>query len=403
MTRGLAGAALVVFAAVAQDWPQWRGPARDGVVQGFVAPAAWPKTLQLAWKTPVGGGYSSPVVAGPTAYVHTRQGEEEVVLGLDLETGKIRWRGGYPAPFDKNKYAMAHPKGPHSTPVISGGLLCTLGITAVLSCFDAATGALQWRKDFSPRVDTSRLFTGTAMSPVVDGGRLIAHVGDDRRGELVALDLATGAERWRWQGDGPGYASPLVVELGGVRQVVTLSNKAVFGIAADSGKLLWRFPFPDEWNENIVTPILFEGTLIVSGVRKPAQALRVAGGTAQSVWQNADIALYMNTPVLDGGRLFGLSTKRKGQFFCLDARTGATLWSSVGRAAENAAVVSAGPFLLWLTSDAELMVTAKNAARFEPLARYKVADSPTWAHPVVVGRRILIKDAASLALWRVGS
>ncbi|MCI0524574.1 MAG: PQQ-binding-like beta-propeller repeat protein, partial [Acidobacteria bacterium] len=168
----------LVQSAQAQDWAQWRGPNRDGVVKDFAAPTVWPEKLKLVWKTEVGSGYSSPVVSKDRAWIHARKGEEEVVSCLDLKTGKIIWSKSYPVAFAKNQYATQMGKGPHSTPVLHDGKLYTLGVTAILSCFDAATGELKWRKDLGP-TDQSKLFCGTAFSPVVDQGNLIVYAGDD--------------------------------------------------------------------------------------------------------------------------------------------------------------------------------------------------------------------------------
>lgn len=388
----------------AQEWTQWRGPARDGVVKNFAAPAAWPKELVRKWKVSAGGGYSSPLVSGSRVYLHARQDEQEVVSCLDLATGKILWSKSYPAPFAKNQYAVEMGKGPNSTPVLHEGRLYTLGVGAVLSAFDARTGELKWRKEFG-QPDTSKLFCGTAMSPVVEKGALIVHVGDDRGGSLMALDAASGTPRWEWKGDGPGYASPIIADLAGARQVVTLTDRSVVGVAADSGKLLWKMPFPDEWNENIVTPVVHKGRLILSGVRKGTMAVEVvkeAGGyAAKQVWHNPKVAMYMNSPVLDGDYLYGMSHLRKGQFFCLDARNGELLWATDGREGQNASVLSAGNLLLFLTADANLIVANKSLKAFEQVARYSVADSAVWSHPVVFGKQILVKDSASLALWSV--
>jgi outer membrane protein assembly factor BamB len=391
-------------AVPAQEWAQWRGPTRDGVAKNFSAPGAWPKALTKKWGVVVGGGYSSPLVSGSRVYLHARQGEEETVSCFDLETGKLVWTKSYPAPFKKNQYAVEMGKGPNSTPVLYNGRLYTLGVGAVLSSFDARTGELKWRKEF-PEPDTSKLFCGTAMSPVVERGALIVHVGDDRGGSVLALDASDGKVRWEWKGDGPGYSSPIVVDLAGVRQVVTLTDRSAVGVAADTGKLLWKMPFPDEWNENIVTPVLHKGRLILSGVRKGTMAVEVVkegdAYTAKQVWHNPKVAMYMNSPVLDGDYLYGMSHLRKGQFFCLDARTGELLWATDGREGQNASVVSAGDFLLFLSADANLIVARKSPKGFEQAARYSVADSAIWAHPAVLGRRILVRDSASLALWAI--
>ena len=388
----------------AQDWTQWRGPNRDGSLNSFIAPKSWPKELKHVWKTPIGSGYSSPITSQGRAYVHVRKDEQEVVSCLDLNIGKIFWSKSYPASFTNNPYATSMDKGPRATPIFYAGKLYTLGATTILSCFDAKTGDLKWRKDYSAQTDFSKLFTGAGMSPVIEGGNLIVHIGDDRKGWLIAFDAETGKERWTWEGDGPGYASPIVVELEGTRQIVALTDKSAIGVEASSGTLLWSMPFPDEWIENIVTPLVYKKMLILSGVRKSTMAIRVIKNgdnwTIEKVWENKDLPMYMSSPVLSDDHIFGFSNRRSGQFFCLDANTGATLWQTEGREGKNAALLTAGGLLFWLTDEGKLTVAKNNPKAFEPIAQYQVGESSTWAHPIFFGKNILIKDNSSLALLR---
>ncbi|MBM3242482.1 serine/threonine protein kinase [Candidatus Poribacteria bacterium] len=392
-------------ASSAQEWPQWRGPKRDGMITEFTAPQVWPDSLKLKWKIPVGTGHSSPVVTDGRIYIHTRQNEEEVVSCLNLENSELLWRKNYPVSYTMNSAATGHGKGPKSTPVLHGGKLYTLGISGILSCFDARTGALKWRKEFSKRFSNTSPLYGTAMSPLVEKGLLIAHLGGHDNGALTAFDVETGNVKWSWEGDGPAYASPIVVELEGTRQIVTQTQNYCVGISAVTGELLWRIPFTTMYDQNIVTPVLYNEMLIFSGVNKGTMAIKVIkkgnDWSTEQIWHNPKVSMYMNSPVLSGDLLFGFSPQRSGHFFCLDVRTGSTLWTSDDQQGENAAILSAEEVLFFLTNNAKLFVVKRNVNGFEPIIQYTVADSPTWAHPVILGNQILIKDASTLARWSV--
>jgi len=407
VSKSLLVASMLALAgsAAAQDWPQWRGPSRDGLAKGMAAPTTWPSALTRVWKVGVGEGHASPVVAGGRVFVFARRGEEEVLECLDLATGKSLWKHSAAAPYTMNPAASGHGKGPKSTPVVAGGRVFTLGISGRLSGFDAASGRVLWRHDFGQRFkDTSPRF-GTAMSPAADGDRLIAHVGGHDDGSLSAFDVATGAERWSWKADGPGYASPIVAALAGQRQVVTETQDHVVGLSADTGELLWKIPFTTAYTQNAVTPVISGDLVVYSGLDKGVSAVRIvkrgAGFAAEPVWSNDEVSSYMSSPVLEGGVLYGLSHKKKGQLYALDLATGRTLWLSEGRLGENAALVSAGPALLALTTDSALIVAKEDPKAYSVIRTYTVADTPTWAHPALTREGILVKDRESLALWRI--
>jgi len=388
---------ILAFSVPAEDWPQWRGPHRDGVAIGFPEPKAWPEKLTLKWRVAVGEGHSSPVVADGRIYVHARQGDREALTALRPENGQTIWQESYDAPYQMNPAATSHGKGVKSTPAVQDGRIFTFGIGGILSCFDAKTGKPQWRKEFgSPDF-------GVATSPLADRGLVIVHVGGNTEGALTAFDAATGTEKWRWKGDGPAYASPIMVELAGTRQVVTQSRHNIVGVSAATGDLLWQIPYKTVYAQNIVTPAVYRDTLIFSGIGNPVMGVKVlkhgADWTTETVWQNKDFSMYMSSPVVSGDLLFGFSQRKSGQFFCLKPGDGTMLWSSDGRQADNAAVVAAGSVWLILTPDANLIVARQSDKAFEKLRKYSVADSATWAHPVVMGHGILIKDATNLALW----
>jgi outer membrane protein assembly factor BamB len=383
------------------DWPQWRGPNRDGLVSDASVPRAWPKSLTQQWKVTVGLGHSSPVMMKDRIYVFARQGEEEVLLCLAAATGKEIWRSSQPIAYEMHNAAKAHGKGPKSTPVLNNGNVCTLGISGVLSCHDAHTGKLKWRREFSKQYPKTSPLFGTAMSPLMWDGQLIAHVGGHDKGALMAFNAETGAIKWSNEIDGPAYSSPIVVNLAGKRQVVTFLQKDLAGVDAATGMLLWKVPAKSQYDENSVTPIEYKDMIIFSREEQGLEAIRLVKQGPNivpvQVWNNKDTQLYMNTPVLQGELLFGLSARNKGQFFSIDADTGKTLWLGPGRMAENAAILNlGGKVLLMLTNDAKLVVLPTKAKDFAPVAEYTVAESPTWAHPVVTGNRILIKDETTL-------
>jgi outer membrane protein assembly factor BamB len=387
----------------AQDWPQWRGPNRDGATNSFIAPKVWPEKLKQAWKVSVGAGHSSPLVVAGKIYQHARQDDNEVVLCLDLSTGKILWQQSYPAPYSMNFAAFGHGKGPKATPAFANGKLYTFGISGILSCFDTANGSLKWRKEFSKQFKETAPAFGVSASPIIDNGLCIVNVGGPNQGAFTAFDAETGNVKWTWQGDGPGHASPIVADFAGTRQVITQTQNFCVGVAAASGQLLWKIPFTTDYDQNIVTPILSQGLIIFSGLDKGTFAVKLTKSetnwTTEQVWHNKELSMYMNSPVLSGNLLFGMSDRRSGQYFCLDAKTGATLWASEGRQGDNAAMLVAGDFLFLLNDEANLIVAKASAKTYEPIAKYTVAESETWAHPAVIGKQILVKDKTALGLW----
>ncbi len=405
ISRQLTIAGLLAFgflqAAAAQDWPQWRGPSRDGFVPASNVPASWPDSLRRAWRVEIGEGYSSPVVADGRVFVHSRRDPDEIVMALDLANGRILWQQKYPVTFEKNQYAVRMAKGPNATPLIVDKRLLTLGITGVLTAWDTATGRQLWRKDFSKIVDTSKLFCGTSASPLLLGKLVIVQVGSDvHGGQIIALDPATGTAKWEWRGAGPGYASPGVIEVAGKIQIVTMTDGSIIGLDAKTGSELWSVPFPDEWHENIATPVWTGSHLIVSGTRQGTHAysLHQVDGKWQAteVWKNTEVAMYMSSPVCGDGLIYGHSARQKGQFVALDAKTGAVRWATEGREGWHASVLLTPHHIVYLTHSADLIVARRDTATFEIEQRYHVADAETFAMPVLLGADILVRDATGL-------
>lgn len=397
---------LVLLAAVgaATDWPQWRGPNRDGYAPSFRGPAAWPEKLTQRWKVTVGEGHSSPIFGDGRIYQFSRLDGNEVLQAIQPQNGSVIWKQSYAAPYTMNLAAFQHGKGPKSTPVYSDGRVFTLGISGILSAHQATDGRLLWRKDFGSRYKNTSPDFGTATSPVVWEGMVIAFVGGDSLGALTAFDAATGVEKWQWNGDGPGYASPVVGVFSGVPQVITQSQSNLVGINAQTGQLLWQTLFTTPHQQNASTPLIVNGTLIYSGLENGVKAVRPNIGDTfkwglSAVWETKEAGFYMSTPVAVKGRLFGFSHRNKGQIVALSASTGATEWLGAPRLGDNAAIVAGAGVVMVLLNESDLIVLRNDATKYEPVRRYTVATSPTWAHPLPLDNGIVIKDANTLALW----
>lgn len=392
--------ALLASQVLAQDWTQWRGPNRDGAVASFTAPGTWPERLTQRWKVEVGLGYATPLVAGNRIYMFSRQGDNEVMSALDAASGKQIWQTGYPVTFTMQTAAARHGPGPKSTPVLANGRLYSIGMIGTVTAWDAASGKQLWQK---PGTGVVPMYTSHAFSPLVDRGLVIFHVGGHMKGALTAFDVNTGDVKWSWDGDGPGYGSPIVADLGGTRQIIAITQGKLVSVDAATGALLWERPFVSAIFTNAVTPVLYGQTLIVSGDGGPTRALSVAKKgnqwVTETVWENADIPLRFANGVIVRDTFFSLSSRNAGQYFAVDAKTGKTVWTSEPRQAGNAAIVKAGNVVFVLEDDGEMLVLQDSLTAFEPLRRYKLAEAETWTQPVISGNRVFVKDVSSLALW----
>ena len=246
-----------------------------------------------------------------------------MLRAIDADTGKIIWERPYAAAFQMNNSTSRHGPGPKSTPAFAGGRLFTLGMTGRVTAFDAASGKELWQKPGTPVQPNFH----TAMSPIVDGGMMILHVGGHNDGALTAFDPATGAVKWTWTGDGPGYGSPIIADIGGTRQVIVFSQRNLVGVSAADGQLLWSVPFEARSTTNSITPLVYGGnTIIVAGQGKPLTSYIVAnkGGkwVADLAWENPQVQMSFSNGVLVGDAIFSMSPLNSGQFFWADAKIG---------------------------------------------------------------------------------
>lgn len=346
---------MITPSTFAGDWPQWRGPNRDAHVVDFQPPATWPKSLVQKWKLTVGEGVATPALVGDRLYVFSREEGQEVLRCLDAATGKELWKDSY------ESLGATGPSqgfsGPRSSPAVAAGKVVTVGVRGVISCLDAATGKILWRKDDFKA--WPNFFA--ASSPLIVKDQVLAQLGGRDNGALVAYDLATGQEKWRCAGP-PAYASPVLMTVGGTPLVVVQTESKLQAVSLENGQVLWEST-PAEAGAGgpggpggpgrggrgggrdyrATTPAVVDDTLIVLG--QSAQAWRFEktpdGLKATELWNNREKASIFASPVVRDGLVFGLSAAN--ELFCLDRQTGQLLWSAPVGASTEGPVAPAPP------------------------------------------------------------
>lgn len=378
---------LLAFLAplsLADDWPQWRGPARDGVWADARLPERLPADgLPARWRRPLGGGYSGIAVAGGRVYTMDRvkQPEErERVLCLDAATGKEIWKHEYPVSYGKLDYG----NGPRATPTVHNGRVYTFGALGHLHCLDARTGKVHWNLDTVERFRGRVPMWGHACSPLLDGDQLVVQVGGTPDACLVALDPRTGTERWRSLTDRPGYSSPVLIGRGEGRQLVYWAAEHLVGMKPDTGEVLWRVPHTTNYDVTISDPVWHNGVLLVSDYWEGSIALRLpeGGKEPEVLWKGRRLSLLMSTPLVRDGHAYALD--RHNGLKCIELATGEIKWEGwhVTPRGRNpqASLVWAGDRALIFTSKGELVLARLSPRGYEELSRTPVCGE-TWAHP----------------------
>lgn len=394
----VAGLAILLAASqlFSSDWPQWRGPNRDGKVGDFNAPETWPQELTQKWQIDAGEGDASPVLVGDKLYAFTRVGGDEVTLCLNAADGKEVWRDKNAVSKISGPAARQHA-GPRATPAVADGKVVTLGVTGVLSCLDAAKGDVVWRKNDIQ--GAPRFFTSS--SPIVADGLVVAQLGPEKGGAIVAYALADGAEKWKCENQGTAYASPVLTTAEGVKQIVTLTSDSVVGVALADGKLLWQIPFAVKGRAyNAATPIVDGATVIVTGQDRGTRAYKIekkGDALAATEQWSSEVNAQFCTPVLNGGRLYGIN--ERGILFCLDAKDGKTVWTEPAKLNGYGAMLDAGDAVLAMSTNSQLIVIKPGQDKYTELARWTVADSATYSYPVVDGKLIFVKGEQKLTCW----
>jgi outer membrane protein assembly factor BamB len=381
-----------------QDWPQWRGINRDSKLTGFKAPATWPTALKQEWKVTVGFGDATPVLTGNKLYLNTRQGDQEVVLCLDAKTGKEIWKNSYPSPAVTGPSASQHP-GPRGTPAISNGKIVTFGAAGILSCFDAETGKLVWRKE-NPSNAYPAFYTGT--SPIIADGLCILHIGKKDDGQVVAFDLNSGNEKWKWTGEGPSYSSPSVMNVEGKKHLIVITEKNLMALNMADGKMLWQSATTVQQRfYNCVSPYIDGQTIYLTGQGNGMKALKVEKSgneyAAKEIWSNPEVGAKWNTAILKDGFLYGFTDQKR--IYCLNAATGKTAWMDNAVNSDFSTIVDCGSVIIGLTSTDNLIVLKPDGKEYSEIVKYKVSDTPVYTYPVIAGDKIYIKDAETLMMY----
>ena len=379
-----------------QDWSQFRGPGRDSKVTGFKAPAKWPAELTLKWKVTVGTGDATPVLAGKNMFLHTRQGAEETVLCLDAATGKQIWRYSYAAPAVTGP-ASSHP-GPRSTPVIGEGKIVTFGVSGITSCLDLASGKLLWRKDDGQGVPQF----STGMSPIIFKGMVILQTGGKDNGQVVAYDLNTGAEKWKYTSEGPAYASPSMMTIDKILQIVLFTEKSLISLDPSDGKFLWKIETPPMQRFYVsVSPYIDGNKIYYTGLGAGSKAVEITRQgdkyVTRELWSNPEVGAKWTTPILKDGYLYGFTDQRR--IYCINAANGQTAWIDNATNSDFSTILDCGSVIIGFPSTGFLIAFKPDPKAYSEIAKYKVAETAVYAFPVINGNNIYVKDAESLMLY----
>ena len=389
----------------AKDWPQFRGPLRDGWSPGTDFRTNWnvaPPTVQ--WSKPCGGGYSSIAVAEGNLYTMDRDGANERIRCMKAADGADLWVHEYPADYSSLK--MGYAAGPRATPTIHNNMLYAVGATGRLTALKlpATPGekpTVAWQRDLIAEFDAPMPTWGVACSPLIEGNLIVVQPGG-KRGSVVAFDRTTGEPCWTCGTEPSGYSSPIAATLGGVRQIVAITGQSVLGIRPNTGELLWKHPFETQHNGNIAMPVVVGDYVFVSAnYSKGCALLRIEGNAAKVVYfrPNKLMRNHHSTCVHKDGFLFGFDN---ADLRCVDLRGGTAVedWppEEVRNRMGKGSVALVGDSLLTLTERGSLVLMNTDPKDFRLLGRLDnvLAESECWAQPAVVDGKIYLRDSAKI-------
>ncbi len=405
MVRAIALLALLLLAGErraegaprVEDWPQWRGPNRDGTSREKGWRAVWPAAgPKVCWKVNVGRGYAAVSVVGSRLYTAGNHKNTDTVWCLDAKTGDTIWKYSYPCPGAGGGFP-----GPRVTPTVDGDLLYTVSVLGQVFCLEAKTGNLRWSVDTGNmnRTRGPPYWHGASCHPLIEKDLLILEVGAEG-GNFAAFNKRTGKLVWQAGDQRLGYSSPVCADINGVRTLVAFSGSAIVGMDPFTGSQLWAFPCKVEFQGSIATPVVFNDQVFVSSFYfdQAGVLLRIEDGRPSVVWQTREMQNHFNACVLWKGHLYGFhgyarkqdSSRGDAYLGCLNARTGKLTWSQdVGGVG---GLMMADGNLILLTEPGELMVAEASPKRFKPVSRAHVIGEHCWTMPVLSHGRIYCRN-----------
>jgi outer membrane protein assembly factor BamB len=378
----------------AKDWPQWRGPNRDGVSTETSLLTAWPEgALEKlkVWQQPTGVGFSSMAVAGGRVITIVQDGDSEAVVCWHADTGKELWRYRYAC-----KYENDFGSGPRSTPTIEGDFVYTVGATGIMHCLKLDPkdnkGEKVWRKDLLDEFGAQNIRWGVAFSPLIEGNLIYTNPGGQDGNSLVALDKRDGTTVWKSQDDQAGYSSPVAVNCAGKRQIVFFTATGLVSVTPDSGALNWRFPWETEYGCNIATPIAIgDYVFISSGYSRGCTVVKIeaSGGKleAKRVYEHIKMCNHFSSCVLYKDHLYGFND---GILTCMEFRTGKVVWKE--RGFDKGSLLIADGHLIILGENGKLALAAATPTAYKEKAALKFSERTCWSVPVLANGRLYVRD-----------
>jgi outer membrane protein assembly factor BamB len=368
------------------DWPQYRGPNRDGISAEKGWSVNWDqKGPKVLWKASLGGGYSSFSVVAGKVLTMGNTGGTDTVFCLKADSGQQVWKHSYSAQEDWGGY-----KGPHSTPTVDGNSVYVLSNDGQLFCLDLATGKVAWSKRMEKDFGASPPQWGFACSPLVLDKMLILDVGP-----TIALDKATGDRIWKSPDFSPAYSSPIAFELGKERFIASFNGSGLTIFKADDGKEVGHQRWETRYGVNAATPIVSDGKIFISSGYGTGCALFQAGeGKLKQLWKNKSIANHCNSCVLWRGCVYGFNDNvgGAGKLVCLDFATGQVKWRQDGLG--TGSLMLADGKMIILSEGGELVIAEASPEGFKQLARAQVLGETCWTVPVLSGGRIYCRNHA---------